>query len=673
MMRTSIRAQRGYAVLPMVLVAVGAIAATVVVSSSIVRALVLGEANAKARALTDAALAANANHLGSNVSYSDSGVAILPAAQSATFSPAGGGQLPAGAMVPTSLDGWGRSIGYCTLAGVTSTDGTAALVSAGKDGVFQSDCAQAVNGVPAGDDIVRVINSASLLKGRTGSIHHGKAVASISALNSLQYIASGEIRPVLDDGSGRAGLFINPSGQAGKWVALQSQGNQISSLYKGLVGYWPMDEVAGFKAYDAVAGRDLLFSNSGQTPGMFSGARLVNGSAAVSFPEVQASGTAQATIGVWLDSATITTLNPMILSFGYYDIIVARGYIGFNTLSDEIRGIPIPPGRHFYVFVMDTRRNVGDTLAPDERIYVDGVKQALLLNGTATSPSNRVFTGAIYLGRDASGTYPLPNTFYDDFAIWKRALADDEVNQLWQSGRSLGELITISAGFVQRNGAWQPIAETPYPMCLDYRNKGAMADGVYLIAPPGTSAPFQVRCDMTRDGGGWTVFQRRFSGGISFYRSWSDYVAGFGPLTGEFWLGLDKLNLLTSMTRSLRVDLGRYTGEVSYAKYGAFAVGSGATNYRVSVSAFDPSSPAGDAMAWHDGQQFSTFDANHQANQSTSCAQVYRGAWWYNYCHSSNLNGAWLNGPHSTYADGVEWDAWTGGYESLVYTEMKVR
>ena len=75
--------------------------------------------------------------------------------------------------------------------------------------------------------------------------------------------------------------------------------------------------------------------------------------------------------------------------------------------------------------------------------------------------------------------------------------------------------------------------------CADIYKAGKREDGVYTIKPDNLTA-FDVFCDQTTDGGGWTVFQKRLNGSVDFYRYWNDYKCGFGDLNGEFWLGLDK-------------------------------------------------------------------------------------------------------------------------------------
>ena len=175
---------------------------------------------------------------------------------------------------------------------------------------------------------------------------------------------------------------------------------------------------------------------------------------------------------------------------------------------------------------------------------------------------------------------------------------------------------------------------------------------------------------METDGGGWTVFQHRMDGSVDFYRNWTDYQQGFGNLSGEFWLGLDKIHRLTATPTELRVDLEDFEGNSAYAQYTSFSVGDSASKYILSVSGY--SGTAGDSLGDHNGNRFSTRDQDNDV-YGTNCAQTYKGGWWFDRCHRSNLNGLYHGGSHSSHADGVNWYAWKGYYYSLKFTEMKVR
>ena len=83
------------------------------------------------------------------------------------------------------------------------------------------------------------------------------------------------------------------------------------------------------------------------------------------------------------------------------------------------------------------------------------------------------------------------------------------------------------------------------------------------------------------------MFQKRLDGSVDFFRGWADYKNGFGNLNSEFWLGLDKINLLTkSENYMLRVDLGDWEGNNNSAEYDSFSIMDEASEYTLSLGSY---------------------------------------------------------------------------------------
>ncbi|XP_078573193.1 microfibril-associated glycoprotein 4-like [Branchiostoma floridae x Branchiostoma japonicum] len=169
---------------------------------------------------------------------------------------------------------------------------------------------------------------------------------------------------------------------------------------------------------------------------------------------------------------------------------------------------------------------------------------------------------------------------------------------------------------------------------------GSVSSGVYSIKPT-DSGSVSVYCDMTTDGGGWTVIQNRLDGTIHFNRRFNDYKYGFGSASGEHWLGLQNMYRITAQnTYELYVELVDWSDNVRYAKYSSFRVGGG-DYYQLSLGTY--SGNAGDSLTYHNGAKFSARDRD-QDTYSNNCATYSNqaGGWWYKSCAYSALNGPYL-------------------------------
>lgn len=198
---------------------------------------------------------------------------------------------------------------------------------------------------------------------------------------------------------------------------------------------------------------------------------------------------------------------------------------------------------------------------------------------------------------------------------------------------------------------------------------------VYTIYPAGPLSALRVYCDMESGGGGWTVFQRRLDGSVSFLRPWDAYRAGFGSVDSEMWLGLENVLLVTRRAQNeLCIDLEDWAGNRAHAHYASFSLGTEEAGYALALGSF-VGGEAGDSLTGHNRCKFSTFDKD-QDIWDKNCASYFMGGFWYANCHTANPNGLYVGLPPATLPFTSvynSWNTWKGSQYSLKGISMKIR